>query len=81
MGLDSDGSRAHSATALRSRPPQACLAMCTVLSSALARVPNGVLRSKFIGASNVIVSVVSLHKDEVRQGAGRVVRGQRTQGG
>lgn len=39
--------------------------MCTVLASILARVPNSVLRAKFMGATGVMVALVKRHKDEV----------------
>lgn len=46
-------------------PVQTALAMCTVLSTTLTRVPNGVLRSKFVGSVQLLSAVVEKHRDQV----------------
>lgn len=45
---------------------QMALAMCTVLSTTLTRVPNGVLRSKFVGTVQLLSAVVEQHREQVR---------------
>jgi hypothetical protein len=45
---------------------QTALAMCTVLSTTLTRVPNGVLRSKFVGSVQLLSALVHKHRDQVR---------------
>lgn len=44
---------------------QTALAMCTVLAVTLTRVPNSVLRSKFVGSVQLLGRVVELHKQQV----------------
>lgn len=45
---------------------QTALAMCTVLSTTLTRVPNGVLRSKFVGSVQLLSKLVEAHREQVR---------------
>lgn len=47
---------------------QTALAMCTVLSTTLTRVPNGVLRSKFVGSVQLLSAVVDKHREQVCKG-------------
>lgn len=48
--------------------PQVCQAMCTLLAMVLPRVPNSVLRSKFVGCSALLCRVLELHRQQVRLG-------------
>jgi hypothetical protein len=45
--------------------PQVLQAVCTLLGIVMPRVPNGVLRAKWLGAANLISSVLTSHKDNV----------------
>lgn len=45
---------------------QTALAMCTLLGTALSRVPNGVLRSKFVGSVQLLGRLVEQHRQQVR---------------
>jgi hypothetical protein len=40
--------------------------MCTLLGHVLPRVSNAVLRSKFVGCSQVISGLTTMHRDKVR---------------
>ncbi len=42
------------------------MAMCTVLAHILGRVPNSVLRAKFVGCTQVLSTVVERFRDQVR---------------
>jgi hypothetical protein len=44
---------------------QTATAMCTVLSTTLTRVPNGVLRSKFVGSVQLLSKLAEKHKEQV----------------
>lgn len=44
---------------------QVSQAMCTLLSIVLPRVPNAVLRAKFVGATTLMSTLLSEHKDQV----------------
>jgi hypothetical protein len=54
--------------------PLLCLqvlqAVCTLLGIVMPRVPNGVLRAKWLGAANLISSVLKSHKDNVSAAVG-----------
>lgn len=45
--------------------PQVCQAMCTLLAMVLPRVPNSVLRSKFVGCSALLCRVLEIHRQQV----------------
>ena len=47
--------------------------MCTLLGTALSRVPNGVLRSKFVGSVQLLGSLVEQHRQQVRLVQGTVI--------
>ncbi|WIA32410.1 hypothetical protein OEZ86_003236 [Tetradesmus obliquus] len=44
--------------------PATALAMCTLLGTALSRVPNGVLRSKFVGSVQLLGRLVEQHRQQ-----------------
>lgn len=46
---------------------QTAQAMCTVLGVTLTRVPNSVLRSKFVSSVQLLGKVVAVHRQQVRR--------------
>ena len=47
------------------------MALCALLSAALARVPTAVLRSKFLPSSNIVCSVINQNLEQARPAAPR----------
>lgn len=45
---------------------QVVLAMLTLLGAVLPRVPNAILRSKFVGCTQVMNKLLERYKDQVR---------------
>ena len=45
---------------------QVAMALCTVLSACLSRIPDALVRSKFVSCSQVIMTVIDHHREQVR---------------
>ncbi len=48
---------------------QVLVALCTLLSAALGRVPTAVLRSKFLPSSTILCSIIRQHPEQARDPA------------
>ena len=47
---------------------QVAMALCTVLSACLGRIPDSLVRSKFVSCSTIVMEVIERQKDQVMSG-------------